>query len=141
MTPDLTVIWVIFFVLLSAVIVDRLILKPILRVIDAREAAVTSARALAERSAAQALAAVAECDAKTAAARTEIYRQMDETRRQALERRAALLAETRQQAEAEIQAAALRVRQQADGARAQLDRDATALAGAIVERLLGRKAS
>lgn len=141
MTPDLTVFWVILFVLLSAFIVDRLILRPILRVIDEREAAVKSARGLAERSAAQAQAAVAECDAKTSVARTEIYRQMDETRRQALERRAALLAETRQQAEAEIRDAALRVRQQADAARGQIDRDAAALAGAIVERVLGRKAS
>lgn len=141
MIPDLTVIWVIFFVLLSAFIMDRLILKPILRVIDERETAVKSARELAERGAAEAQAAVAEYEARTSAARTEIYRQMDETRRQALERRTALLAETRRQAEAEIAAATGRVRQQADTARAQIDRDAAVLAGSIVERVLGRKAS
>ncbi len=141
MIPDLTVIWVIFFVLLSAFIMDRLILKPILRVIDERETAVKSARELAERGAAEAQAAVAEYEARTSAARAELYRQMDETRRQALERRTALLGETRRHAEAQITEATGRVRQQADTARAQLERDAAVLAGSIVERVLGRKAS
>ena len=36
MLPDLSVLWVIFFVLLLTVILDRLLFKPILRVIAER---------------------------------------------------------------------------------------------------------
>ena len=61
-----------------------------------------SARELAESAAAQAQAATAEFEARTQAARSEIYREMDEKRRRALERRAELLAETRATVEAEI---------------------------------------
>ena len=141
MTPDLTVFWVIFFVLLSVLILDGLVLKPILRVIDERERAVKSARELAARSAAEVQAAVGEYETKTAAARSEIYRQLDVVRRQAFDRRTALLGETRRQAEAQIAEATARLRQQAGEARVRLDRDAAALADAIVERVLGRKTS
>ena len=47
-----------------------------------------SARELAERSANEARAAAAEFEQKTAAARAEIYRQMDEMRRAAIAERA-----------------------------------------------------
>ncbi len=141
MTPDLTVFWVIFFVLLSTVILNTLVLKPILRVIDERERAVKSARELAARSATEAQAAITEHERTTAAARNEIYRQMDEARRHALDRRAALLADARREAEAQTSAAAGRLAEQARDARAALDREAAALADAIVERVLGRKAS
>jgi F0F1-type ATP synthase membrane subunit b/b' len=66
---------------------------------------------------------------------------MDEKRRQALERRSELLARTRAEAEAAIREATERVRAQAAQARARLEQDATTLAAAIVERVLGRKAS
>ena len=91
MNPDLTVFWVIFFVLLTGLCLDRLILRPLLRVMGEREGAVTAASALAETAAAKARAATAEFETKTQAARTEIYREMDEKRRQALERRSKLL--------------------------------------------------
>ena len=51
-----------------------------------------SARDLAESAAAQARAAAAEFEARVQAARSEIYREMDEKRRRALARRADLLA-------------------------------------------------
>ena len=141
MNPDLTVFWVIFFVLLTGLCLDRLILRPLLRVMGEREGAVTAARALAETAAARARAATAEFETKTQAARTEIYREMDEKRRLALERRGELLARTRGEAEAAIREATERVRAQAAQARARLEQEANTLAAAIVERVLGRKAS
>ena len=54
--PDLSVLWVIFFVLLLATILNGLLFKPLIRVMAAREAAVASARQLAERAATQARA-------------------------------------------------------------------------------------
>ncbi len=141
MFPDVTVFWVVFLILLTGVILNGLILKPVLRVMADREGAVRSARELAESVAAQARAATAEFEARTQAARTEIYREMDEKRRRALARRADLLAETRSRVESEISTARESLRNQAAAARAALDRDANVLAGDIVERVLGRKAS
>jgi F-type H+-transporting ATPase subunit b len=139
--PDLTVFWVIFFILLAGLILNGLILKPVMRVMNEREGAVKSARQLAESAAAQAQAATAEFDARTPAARAEIYREMDEKRRGALGRRAELLAQTRAQVEQEIGAARERLSNQAAAARRALEQDAAGMAGEIVERVLGRRAS
>jgi F0F1-type ATP synthase membrane subunit b/b' len=72
------------------------------------------------------------------AARSEVYRQMDDKRRSALDSRASLLGETRSKVERELKDATDRLKQQTDEARASLDREADALAGAIVSRVLGR---
>ena len=141
MIPDLSVAWVIFFVLLLTVIVDRLLLRPVLRVIAAREEAVRSARELAERSANQARAAAAEFDRKTTAARAEIYKQMDEMRKSALGERAEIMARTRAEAQTEVAAASDRLKAETEDARRKLQTDADALGSIVAERILGRKVS
>lgn len=141
MIPDLSVAWVIFFVLLLTVIVDRLLLRPVLRVIQAREDAIRSARQLAERSSSEARAAVAEFEQKTSAARAEIYRQMDDMRRVALSERAEIMARTRAEADAEVTAASNRLKAETEDARRKLEADADALGGVVAERILGRKVS
>jgi F-type H+-transporting ATPase subunit b len=139
--PDVSVVWVIFFVLLLTVVLDRLLFKPLLRVMAERQRAITSARELAERSANEARLAVAEFDRKTSEARAELYKQMDEMRRTALDERAAILSRTRAEAEAEIAAASARLQAEADEARRRLSADAEVLGGAVAERILGRRAS
>ena len=141
MLPDLSVVWVIGFVLVLTVVLDRLLLRPVTRIMKAREDAIGSARQLAETSRARAQAAMDEFDAKTRAARAEVYRQMEENRRAALATRAELVAATRGEVERSMGEAAVRLQTQAAAARAQLERDADMLAGSIVERVLGRKAS
>jgi F-type H+-transporting ATPase subunit b len=135
------VAWVIVFVLLLTVLLDRLLVRPITQVMHQREGAIRSARDLAEASRAKAQSAADELESKTRAARTDVYRQMDERRREALERRAHLVAETRSEVERSLDAAKTRVQSQAADARAQLERDADAMANSIVERVLGRAAS
>jgi F-type H+-transporting ATPase subunit b len=139
--PDVSVVWVIFFVLLLTVVLDRLLFKPLLRVMAERQRAITSARELAERSANEARLAVAEFDRKTSEARAELYKQMDEMRRTALDERAAILSRTRAEAEAEIAAASARLQEEAEDARRRLSADAEVLGGAVAERILGRRAS
>ena len=141
MLPDLSVVWVIAFVLVLSVVLDRLLLRPVTRIMKARENAIGSARELAETSRARAQAAMDEFDAKTRAARAEVYRQMEENRRAALATRADLVAATRSEVERSLGEASVRLRAQTAAARAQLERDADALAATIVERVLGRKAS
>jgi len=139
--PDLSVVWVTFFVLLLTFVLNRLLFKPLLRVMEERQRAVTSARELAERSAHEARRATAEFDRKTGEARADLYRQMDEMRRTALEERAAIMNQTRAEAESEISAASATLQAEADEARRRLSVDAEALGSAVAERILGRKAS
>lgn len=139
--PDVTTLWVVFFLLLCTFVLNTLVFQPILRVMDARVEAVRSGRELAEAAAQKAAAAAAEYDRKLGAARAEVYQQMDEMRRRALDRRAELLAATRASVEQELATALARVRQEAAQAREALDREAAALAGAIVGRVLGRAPS
>jgi F-type H+-transporting ATPase subunit b len=139
--PNLSVIWVIAFVLVLSVILDRLLLRPVTRVMKEREGAIQSARELAETSRARAQAGTEEFEVRTRAARAEIYRYMEERRRAALDRRAVLVAETRREIEGSLAEATARVQRQAAQARAALERDADVLASSIVERVLGRKAS
>lgn len=141
MLPDLSVLWVIFFLLVLTVILDRLLFRPIQRVLQQREEASRSARALAERSAREAAVATAEFERKTSAARADVYRQMDDVRRAALQARAEILAETRTQAEQEIATASAQLQTDAEEARRRLSADAEALGAAAADRILGRKAS
>jgi F-type H+-transporting ATPase subunit b len=138
MNLDLSALWVVFFLLLCTFLLNRLIFQPILQVIDQRTKAVRGARELAESASTKAAAAGAEYDQKLNAARAEVYKQIDDTRRAALDQRAQLLAETRQTVERETQSATARVAQESEAARAMLDRDASDLANAIVTRVLDR---
>ncbi|MBI2220456.1 MAG: ATP synthase F0 subunit B [Acidobacteria bacterium] len=141
MLPDLSVFWVIFFVLLLAAIVDRLLLRPVTRVMHQREQAIRSAREMADTAAARAEAATAEFEQRTAAARGDVYKQMDDMRRVALERRQHVLAETRAEVEKAVADASDRVKADAEAARQKLRRDAESLGAAAAERILGRQAS
>ncbi len=139
MIPGLAVIWVIVIVLLLAFVLDRGLFRPLGRVMRDREAAIRSAQELAREAAARARAATEEFERKTRAAQAEIYREMDENRKQANERRAALLVETRQAVESSVADGAARLDAQAAEAEARLETEAGALGDAIVERVLGRK--
>ena len=138
LTPDITALWVVGFLLLCTYLLNSLIFKPILRIIDERAAAVRGARELADSAAQKATAAAAEYDQKLNTARAEVYRQMDDMRKVALDKRAEMLASTRSTVDQELKTATARVQQESQEARAALDRDASNLAGAIVSRVLGR---
>jgi F-type H+-transporting ATPase subunit b len=141
MLPNLSVLWVIFFILLLTFVVDRLLLRPVLGVIRKREEAIESARELARRSATEAQAATEEFERKTAAARGELYREMDEMRKAALGQRAEIVAATRAEAEAQVAEAAKRLEAEAADAKRRLEAEAQTLGTAAAEKILGRKAS
>ncbi len=141
MLPGLAVFWVILIVLLLAFVLDRGLFRPLGRVMRERETAIRSAQELAQASAARAREAAAEFEQRTRAAQAEVYREMDEKRRQANEMRAAVMVQTRQDVDAQLAEASARLKVQASEARAQLEKDADALGEAIVERVLDLKAS
>ena len=138
MLPDLSVIFVLFAVILLAVVLDRVLFKPLLRVMRERADAVSSAISLAEHATAKAQAAAAEFDAKVTAARTDLYKQMDERRKAADGYRADLVAKTKTEVDAQLADARATLQAEADKARATLDKDAEALGRQIAAKVLGR---
>jgi F-type H+-transporting ATPase subunit b len=136
--PDISVVWVILAVLLLAVALDRLLFKPLVRVMQERESTVKSAMELAQAAAAKAQAATDEFDTKLGAARTELYKQMDERRKVAEQYRAELMTRTRAEVDASLAEAREQLDRQAAAARAQLERDADALGEDIARKVLGR---
>ena len=140
MIPDITAVWVIALLLICVVVLNTLIFKPILAMSESRAKAVRDARELAASAAQKAAEASATFDRTLASARAEVYAQMDEARRTALAKRAAVMAETKQETERDLHAATTRLAEQAAAARTSLERDAAALAGDIVGRVLGRTA-
>jgi F0F1-type ATP synthase membrane subunit b/b' len=139
--PGLAVLWVIPILLLTVVVLDRGLFRPLGRVMRERETAIRSAQEMAQASAARARDAAAEFEQRTRAAQAEVYREMDENRRLAAEQRAELMAQTRREVEARVAEAGARLKAQAEQARAQLEKEADALGEAIVERVLDRKVS
>ena len=138
LTPDITTLWVVAFLLLCTYLLNSLVFKPILQVIDQRTNAVRGARELADSAAQKATAAAAQYDQTLNAARSEVYGQMDDMRKAALDKRASLLAATRATVEQELKTATTSVQQESQSARETLDRDTHNLASAIVTRVLGR---
>ncbi|MDQ3168756.1 MAG: ATP synthase F0 subunit B [Acidobacteriota bacterium] len=141
MELNLSLLWVIAFVLVLTFVVNRLLLKPLTETMLKRQHAIDSARALADRAAADARSATDEFERKTAAARAEVYRQMDDMRRVANDERAKLLEETRADAAAALGEATAKLQADTAKARAELRGDAEKLGNEAAGRILGKQAS
>ena len=139
MLPNLSVVFVIFAVVLLAFVLDRVLFKPLLRVMRERDTAIKSALQLAESATAKARAASAEFDANVTAARTDLYRQMDERRKAAEGYRNELMTKTRADVDEQLANAKAELEAQTAQARATLDQDAEQLGRDIAAKVLGRQ--
>jgi len=139
--PDLSVLWVIVLVLALTLVVQRFLFGPLLRVMHARDSATAKALALAAEADRRAQTAAADYESQMSAARNEVYRQMEQVRRDALERRATFVAQARQEAEATRTKAVRDLDASVAAARTALTTDAVTLSQSIVERVLERRVS
>ena len=138
MLPNLSIIFVVIAVVLLAIVLDRVLFKPLLRVMRERESAITSAMHAAETAAAKAQAATAEFDANVTAARADLYKQMDDRRRAAEGYRKDLVAQTKAEVDARLASAKAELEAQAAQARATLEAEADQLGRDIASKVLGR---
>jgi len=133
-----TLVLLAVFVVLVPV-VNRLLLAPLMGVLDERESRIEGARRRAAELAEQASALVARHDAAVREAReisnAEHARTVEEARRS----QHATVAEARRLAEGEVAGARSRVAAAVESARGALRGEARALAGEMAERLLGRR--
>jgi len=136
--PDLSVFWVIGAILLLAVILNRWLFTPVLRVIRERETAVQTAMQMAQDATATAKAASAEFDAKIGAARADLYKQLDERRKAGDAYRTELIAKTRDEVDKKLADARTDLDAQVAQATTKLERDADQLGREIADKVLGR---
>jgi len=136
--PNLSVIFVIIAVVLLAIVLDRVLFKPLLRVMRERETAIKSAMQAAEGAAAKAQAATAEFDANVASARADLYKQMDERRKAAEGYRNEQVAKTKADVDAQLASAKAELDAQAARARVALEAEAEELGRDIAAKVLGR---
>ena len=121
--------------------VNRIVLKPLLRVLDERSAKIEGARKRAGEISAQAEVVLAQYERAVEGAR----KQAEELRKGELDRargeQARLLAEARQRAESEVAGARSGIAGALAGARAELRGGTEALAREAAARVLGRSLS
>ena len=139
MDLNLSLFWVIAFLLVLAWTLERTLIKPLTRVMQEREQAIASARELAESATQRAAAATREFEEKRAEARADIFKQMDKMRQDLLVHREDILQKARIEADAAFKEASTRLSAQTEDARAQLEHDAQALGIAVAEQMLDRK--
>jgi F-type H+-transporting ATPase subunit b len=128
--PTFVLVVLLFFFLKSQ------LFKPLERVLEERAARIEGARRSADaaQSAAQAKARAHQDALKKA--RAEIYSEQEAARRAALDERAALVRETRNQANETIRAAKERIATEMAAAKAELEAQSQTLAGEIVRVVL-----
>jgi F-type H+-transporting ATPase subunit b len=109
---------------------------PIEKAMAEREARMDGARAEAARVEAEARQEMESYEGALRKARGEIFAEQEAVRREALESRAKLLKAMRARAQEDVLAATKRIEAEFQAARAQVERDAPALAGEIVRSIL-----
>lgn len=136
--PDgsLVVIFVLFIIFVF--VMNRLLFKPIVRVLDQRERKTEGARHEARASIRVYEGKVAEYEFSIRHTRAETYRLLQEAREKAMAERSRLLDEARQAAGQEFGAARTELERQVVAARATLERDARQIAAEISRNILGR---
>ncbi len=124
--------------LLLMFLLNRLLFKPMLRVLDERRERTEGRRQAAEQRDAQAEAVWADYQEKIQQARVEADRIRSDLIRRAEAERQKIVEEAAAEAEKNVAQIRARIQAEARDARAVLEKDARALAGGIAERILGR---
>jgi F-type H+-transporting ATPase subunit b len=137
-SPDGSLLFIIALFLLFVFVMNRLLFKPIGRVLDERqvltEGATNEARAASRRYQAR----LAEYEATIRQARAESYRRLEQGRAAALEERRRLIEDAKQKASGEIEQAKSEIKGQADSARLALETESRQIAATISRTVLGR---
>jgi F-type H+-transporting ATPase subunit b len=136
--PNGSLFVVLILFIIFVFVLNRLLFKPVGRVLDEREALTVGATAEARAATRQYQARLADYEASIRQARADGYRQSEHRRAAALEQRQHLIEEAKQQAAAEIESARSEVARETAEARAALEREARQIAEHISRTVLGR---
>ena len=130
-----------FLILILAIFVKHLYLKPLEKVLHERSRLTEGARKAAEDSLKSADTKIAEYQDALARARSDIYQEQAVYLQKLHAEQADLARATRLESDARVAAIKLSIAQDADAARENLDAQSEMLAGQIAEAVLGRRAA
>lgn len=137
-SPDGSLVFVLILFLLFVFTLNRLLFRPIGRVLDERETRVKGDTNEARAAARFSEIRLSEYEGSIRAARTDGYRRIEQERARALQERQRVLEEAKQSASTQIESAKKDIDRQAAAARAQLESETRNVAERISRVILGR---
>ena len=138
LTPDYSLFAIMVIFILNYLIVSKFFLRPINRVIEARENDVRSANEVYEQSMARFSEATTLMEEKLHAARHVAADVRDHFRKEAAAYRASIVAKTQDEAGSIVDEADVKLKSDVAEARAKIATESEALARLAAERILGR---
>ncbi|MEK6299374.1 MAG: ATP synthase F0 subunit B [Acidobacteriota bacterium] len=136
--PDLSLVLVLVLFLIFAFVLNKILFKPISKVLDERHNLTVGASDEARAAVRSYQSRLADYEARIREARAQGYRQAELDRAAALERRRQTIDEVKQQATRQIEEAKSNIKHQAAEALAALESDSHQIAERISRTLLGR---
>ncbi|MCI0490141.1 MAG: ATP synthase F0 subunit B [Blastocatellia bacterium] len=136
--PDGSLVFTLVLFLIFIFLMNRLLFRPIGRVLDEREALTEGAVSEARAASRQYESRLADYEATIRQARADSYRQSEQQRAAALEERRRLIEEAKGQAGEKIESAKSEIAEQGERARAALEAESRQIADQISRTVLGR---
>ena len=136
--PNASLFLVFVLFIIFVFVLNRILFRPVGRVLDEREALTEGATNEARAAARRYQAELASYEASIRQARGESYRRLEQDRAAALEERKRLIDEAKQKAADEIDRAKSEIANQAASARASLEAESRQIAERISRTVLGR---
>lgn len=137
-SPDASLVFVLILFLVFVFVLNRILFRPISRVLDARQTLIEGSANEARAARRRYDAKLADYDATIRQTRAESYRRLEQDRAVALEARRKVIEEAKQQAHEQIGHARLEIGQQAALARTALESETRQIAERISRTVLGR---
>jgi F-type H+-transporting ATPase subunit b len=128
--PTFILVWILYFY------IDRVFLRPLQKTLHQRRESTEGLRKVAEERIGQAEQKTAEYQEALRAHSADIYRQQEQDRQRAMERRTEILRQARQRAEEQIGRARQEIRQQAEEAKSVLQKESEQMAQWITRAIL-----
>jgi F-type H+-transporting ATPase subunit b len=136
--PDGSLIFVLVLFIIFVFVLNRLLFKPIGRVLDERETLTEGATAEARAATRRYQAQLADYEARIRQARADSYRKLEQHRAAALDERRRLIEQAKGEASNQIEQAKQEIAEQAARARGQLETESRQIAAQISRTVLGR---
>ena len=137
-SPDGSLVFVLVLFLVFAFLLNRILFRPISRVLDERETLTEGAANEARAARRRYEAKLAEYEATIRQARAESYRLAEQVRAAALDERRRMIDQAKQRAHEEIARARQEIERQVAKARAALESEVRQIAERISRTVLGR---
>jgi len=136
--PDGSLIFVLVLFLIFVFVLNRILFKPIGRVLDERETLTEGARTEARAATRRFQSELADYEARIRQARAESYKWLEQRRAAALDERRQLIEQAKTEANNQIEQAKQEIAGQAARARSELETESHQIAAQISRTVLGR---